>query len=123
MPDIFFERTQVNLEALDAALRTSLSEKVFGVSARRGMVIVHLDSTATPDDIAQVRTLVNNHNPALLTPQQQADQQRRQQLQQARIDNATPLDPTDYSGEPNLIRDLAAKIAWLEQEINTLNNL
>ena len=117
MADIILDRSPINPEALDAELRAALGGKVSGISARRGQVVVHLTDEAIRADEDQARSIVLNHDPAALTPQQAAEQARRTLLAQARQLNALPLDVAAYSGESALIQALAERIAWLELEI------
>jgi hypothetical protein len=121
MQSISIDRTAVNVEALDADLRAALGVLTSGISVGRGQVIVHLLDTATPAQINQARAVVQAHDPARLTPEQQTRAARRARLEQSRQDyGAAELDLTAFTGQSALVRLLAQKIAWLEQEINTL---
>lgn len=120
MIDIVIDRSVINPEALDAELRAALGDKASGISARRGQVVVHLTDEASNADQDQARSIVLNHDPAVLTPHQAAEQARRTQLTQARQLNALPLDVAAYDGESALIQALAERIARLELEIAQL---
>ena len=117
MQNITIARNDVNDAALTEEVRAALGERVSGISTGPYGVIVHLDDRATPAQIAQVQTIVEAHNPAVRTPDQQADQQRQQRLASLRGGRGEALDPADYNGEAALIQSLADKIAWLEQEV------
>ena len=120
MREIMIERSTVNIEALDATLRTALGQAISGVSSRAGQVIVHLSATVSQAQIDQARSIVIAHDPAQLTAEQQAEIDRRQALETARAANTTPLNTADYNSETAAIQQLAQKIAWLEQEIDNL---
>lgn len=121
MADIVIDRTNINFEALDAEIRTALGNITSGISVGGGKVVVHLAANATQQQMNQVRAIVQAHNPAQLTPGQQAEIQRRQRLNQARQDyGSTPLDLTVYGSVDANMRRLAQKIYWLEQEIAEL---
>lgn len=109
----------VNLETLDAALRTALGGAVLGVSAADDRVLIHLRADASPDAAAQARSLAVRHDPAALSPRQQAERDRREQLAAARRAAADdPLD-ADAFADPRL-RALAQRIVWLALEIEAL---
>ena len=117
MTNITIERQGINDEALDAELRAALGNLVTGISSGPYGVIVHLDDQVTSAETNQARRMVENHDPEVLTPRQQAAQQRQQKLVQMRGARTEDLDPADYSGETPSIQALAERIAWLEQEI------
>jgi hypothetical protein len=120
MQDITIAQKPVNIEALDADLRAALGSTVAGISTGPYGVEVHLSDDATPTQLNQARSIVQAHDATKLSAQQQAEVQREAQLEQARQDNATSLNVSDYSGQNALIQKLAQKIAWLEQEIADL---
>lgn len=127
MTDILIERS-ANIEALEAELRADLGALVKGVSAGPYGVILHLAADAAPHAIQQARAIAAAHDPAILTPGQQAAQTRQQTITQGRRDHAQPLNPADYipgtaTPQAELIRTLAARIAWLEAELRDLRGL
>ena len=92
-----------------------------GVSYNASGVILHLSDRASAAQIAQAEQIVADHDPSVLTSDQQAAVDRSQRLAQMRADNAADLDVNDFSSEAAAIQDLAAKIAWLEQEVRELS--
>lgn len=112
--DITIELKVVNIEALDASLRAALGVKTSGLSYHQGILTLHLLDSASAADQDSARAIVAAHDPAQLTPEQQAQSRLKQQRSENR-DN--PLLPEDYTAQLPLIRALAQKIAWLEQEI------
>lgn len=122
MPNIVIDRASVNLALLDHELRMVLGAAMTGISTRAGIVVVHLAERATGDHETQAKQIVLNHDASALTPEQQARQTRTDRLNTDRARFTTPLNPTDFSAMP-LVQTLAARIAWLEQEIRDLRNL
>jgi hypothetical protein len=120
MKELVIARDAVNLEALDADLRAALGGATSGLSFRAGQVTVHLADTATDAQINQARAIAQAHDPSKPTPAQQAAASRRARLAQLRGDYGADLDLTNFNGQGVLIRLLAGKIAWLEQEIASL---
>jgi hypothetical protein len=115
----------LNREALNAQLAAAFGALYAGFAdqeTRTGFVVtVNLTNAATPADIEQLNTFMARYDPATLTPEQQARQQREQKLSEARRDyRGSELNPADYAGENALIQTLARKLAWLEQEIAEL---
>jgi hypothetical protein len=111
----------VNVPALDQTLRAALGEQVFGLSYSAAIVTVHLSDQATKAQENQARALVQAHDPAVLTPDQQAEINRQAKLDQARRDyGAAEIDLTLYEGKDSLLQQLATKIAWLEREVDAL---
>jgi hypothetical protein len=115
----------LNRDALNAQLAAAFGVLYAGFAdreTRTGFVVtVNLTNAATPSDIEQLNTLMAQHDPAALTPEQQARKQREQKLSDARRDyRGSELNPADYAGEGALIQALARKLAWLEQEIADL---
>ena len=117
MQTITIARNDINDEALDAEVRAAFGTLTSGISTGPYGVMVHLDDRATPAQIAQAQTLVENHDPAVLTSEQEAEQQRQQRLASLRTSRGEALDPANYSGEAAPIQTLADKLAWLEQEV------
>lgn len=120
MKEITIERSAVNIESLDAELRAALGTSVSGLSVARGRVTVHLADTALDVEVEQARQLVIKHDPAALTPQQQQAQRQAAKLASARQANTADLDTAKFI-DP-LLSELAAKVAWLEQEILALRS-
>lgn len=120
MLNIWVELTgSVNLEALDAALRAALGSVVIGVSAADDGVRVHLRADASPDIVAQARSLVIRHDPAVLSSRQQVERDRRDQLAVARRAAGESALTPDAFADPRL-RALAQRVAWLALEIEAL---
>lgn len=120
MREINVQIETINIQALDAALRTELSEVFVGLSTGPNGVIVYLTDDTTDEQEAQARDIVESHDPTQLTPEQQAALDRQQQLEQAREANSEPFAVSDFDAEPSLIQELAQRIAWLELEIADL---
>ena len=112
---------EVNREALDQTLSTALGAVYAGFAERKSgqdvLVTVNLSDAATRADIEQLDTLMAAHDPAQLTEEQQAEQQRQQRLETLREARGEALDPDDYSDQDAEIQTLAQKLAWLEQEV------
>lgn len=122
MKDLIIENVRAaNIEALDQSLRAALGNLVFGLSYTSETVTVHLADNATKAQQNQARTLVESHDPAVLTPQQQQEIARKTKLDQARQDYGTSeIDLKAYEGKDSLLEQLAKKVAWLEREIDAL---
>ena len=123
MKEITIERSAVNIEALDADLRAALGSATSGFSIGGGKVVVYLLDTANKQEEEQARLLVLTHDPARLTPQQQARLLREAKLDQARREwGSAELDLTVYTGQGPVIQQLAQKIIFLEREIAAIRN-
>lgn len=121
MHTLIVERPSVNLSALDGELRAALGAAVIGVSAGPGRVAVHLADFVTSEQAQQARIIAAGHDPARLSPAQQAVIARGQKLDAARRDlRGGELDLSAYAGQTALLARLAQKIAWLEQELLAL---
>jgi predicted nucleic acid-binding Zn-ribbon protein len=111
----------VNREALNQTLSQALGAVYGGFADHESnedvIVTVNLSDAATRADIEQLDTLMAAHDPAQLTEEQQAEQQRRQRLDSLRQARGEALDPDDYSDQDAEIQTLAQKLAWLEQEV------
>ena len=114
MKNVIVERQNINTQALDGELRAALGALVYGISASRGQVVVHLDSAASAQDEAQAEQIVIDHDASQLT----AEQQAQADLEAERDSYASPLDPQAIS-----LEDLASRVAWLEQEIRDLRGV
>lgn len=77
MQTIILERDDVNFDGLFAELRAALGAPVTALTVGRGQVVIHLASAPTPEQAARLRQIVRDHNPAVLTPDQQAAAARR----------------------------------------------
>lgn len=120
MQNIRFEGLRVNSDALSTEVASELKDVLFGISTGSYGVIVHLSDDATPEQINRVRQIVQNHDPSVLTAEQQARIERQQKLEQVRSENGADLDVSAYDGEAALIQQMAQKIAWLEQEMQEM---
>ena len=72
MIDLTLNKPALNPERLHADLKAALGETFLGLSATRGIVTLHLDGKATPAQQAQALNLAVAHDPASLTPAQEA---------------------------------------------------
>jgi hypothetical protein len=116
MRNITLNRTDVNLEALDDALRGALGDALLGVSAGGGTVIVHLVETAPREAETLTRQIAETHRPEVLTPAQQTRMAGRAQ-RQALDGPVRKLDldaPLDANGLELAVRWLVARA--LERE-------
>jgi hypothetical protein len=120
MKDIVVDRRDVNIRALDGELRAALGETVAGISVGRQGVIVHLEDDATAEDVTTATRIVVQHDPAVLTADQQAEADEQAALDAARSENTTALDVDSYNSTAAEIQALARKVAWMEREINAL---
>ncbi len=122
MKDIVIENVRAaNIEALDQSLRATLGNLVFGLSYTAETLTVHLADNISKAQQNQARALVESHDPAVLTPQQQAELTRKTKLDQARQDyGASEIDLKAYEGKDTLLEQLAKKVAWLEREVDAL---
>jgi hypothetical protein len=125
MKDIVIDNIRaLNIEALDQSLREALGNLVFGLSYSAETVTVHLADTASKGQQNQARALVEAHDPAVLTSQQQAELARKARLEQARqAYGASEIDLKAYEGKDALLEQLARKIAWLEREVHALRKV
>jgi hypothetical protein len=120
MPDILIDIARANIEALDAALRDTLSDAVHGISTGPEGVRVHLAHEARPAQIDEARQIVLAHDPDTLTDRQQKRAERESKLATVRGDITGLLDPDDYAAADEAVRLLAARLAWLELEMLAL---
>ena len=116
-------RQAVNIEALHEELLAIAGVDFFGLSTQPGHVIAHLEARTDSTTIEQVRSAIINHDAMQLSASQQAEQTRQQNLQTLRSANNNAIDVDDYLLQIPLIQELAAKIAWLEQEIIDVQKL
>lgn len=121
MKTISIELTAANVLSLDYDLRAALTTRFFGLTYDGKQVTLVLDDTVTPEQVRQAQTIVATHDPARLTPDQQAAVLDAAKLDQARKDYAAAeLDLSPYQGKDALLEKLAQKILWLERELNAL---
>jgi len=123
MRRVTVERREVNIEALDTGLRAAIGKSYLGTSTQPGQVHIHLADDVSGPTLAQARQLAEEHDPTRLTTEQQARINRAQKLQSARLENSEPLFIEDYDFADTIVRNLALKIAWLEEEIRDLRAL
>lgn len=117
----------INREALDTALAEAFGAVYGGFAARETAeqieVTVYIDSGIKPSQLNALDALMAAHDPAVLTPDQQARQAQAQKLAAARRDyRSMDLNLAAYNSENALVQALARKIAWLEQEIAALQS-
>lgn len=106
---------------LDYDLRAALTTRFYGLTYDGQHVTLVLDDTITADQLRQAQTIVATHDPARLTPDQQADVLDAAKLDQARKDYAAAeLDIQPYQGKDALLEKLAQKVLWLERELKDL---
>jgi hypothetical protein len=121
MIEVWIDRSDVNIELLDAQLRAVGGDLVYGVSTQRGGVMVYISEAMSEKMRKQLAQIVRTHDSTQMTPQQEIAAERYTLLQEARSD--APLSTEDFNGADTLTRALAKKIAWLEQEIRELRGL
>ncbi|MBI1280540.1 MAG: hypothetical protein GC179_20625 [Anaerolineaceae bacterium] len=121
MKTLSIDLAAANVIALDTDLRAVLTSHFFGLTYDGKQVTLVLDETVTNNQIQQAQNIVATHDPAKLTPAQQAEVLQNAKLDQARKDYAaTELDLTIYQGKDALLQKLAEKVLWLERELNAL---
>lgn len=121
MKNLTLELNAANILSLDYDLRAALGSRFYGLTYDGSHVTLVLDDTVTPDQVRQAQTVVLTHDPARLTPDQQAAVLNAAKLDQARKDYAAAeLDLTPYQGKDPTLEKLAQKVLWLEREINAL---
>lgn len=123
MTCITVPRERLNFESLEATLIAALDDHYNGISTAPGEVRVHLVGDTPPNIVDRARRIVVEHDPYQLTAAQTAAARRQTRLHHARTACAAPLDLTDYDYADSIIRNLAKKIYWLEQEIRDLRGL
>ena len=121
MKTLTLELAAANVTALDFDLRSALTNHFFGLTFDGKQVTLVLDDAVTENEVRQAQTIVATHDPAKLTPDQQAEILQTAKLEQARQQYAaTELDLTIYQGKDPIVVKLAEKVVWLEREINAL---
>lgn len=116
-------RQSVNFELLDSEIRKIEGLEVIGVSFNGQEVIAHLGDSATDQQIAQVVSIVGQHDATQLTERQQAEAARNARLKTLRTENTAMLDETQFDEATADVRQLAGKISWLELEILSLRGI
>jgi len=123
MKTLTIELAAANAAALDYDLRAALTGHFFGLTYDGKQVTLVLDEAVTGNEIRQAQNIVATHDPAKLTPDQQAEVLQTAKLDQARkAYAATELDLTAYQGKDALLQKLAEKVLWLERELNALRS-
>jgi len=121
MKTLTLELTAANVTALDYDLRAALSAHFYGLTYDGKQVTLVLDEAVTASEMKQAKNIVTTHDPAKLTPDQQAEILQTAKLDQARKDYAIiELDLSVYQGTDALLQKLAEKVTWLEREIHAL---
>lgn len=123
MKTLTIYRQNINVPALDAALRSGLGSQYGGLSTYPDAVLVYLGDETPFAQEQQAEQIVIDHDPSILTAGQQAELDQQQALAQFRANNPTALNLSAYDGTAAEVQTLAAKIAWLEREIRDLRGL
>lgn len=110
------KRADVNVELLDADIRAALPSAI-GIAWDGNEVKVFLEENTPAKQIALVRQLVEQHDSTKLSERQKAERERKTQLEVLRSKNTNALEAAGYAQESEMIQKLAARVAWLEQEI------
>lgn len=121
MLELWIERPDINVELLDAQLRAIGAGSFYGLSAQRGGVILYMNDSTPVDLQKSLARVAQQHDAAQMTPKQEAQAARQSRLEEERTN--LPLDEKHYEGSPALIKAMAAKIAWLEQEVRDLRGV
>lgn len=123
MKTLSIDLAAANAAALDYDLRAAISSHFYGLTYDGKQVTLVLDEAVTGNEIRQAQNIVATHDPAKLTPDQQAEVLKAAKLDQARkAYAATELDLTAYQGKDALLQKLAEKVLWLERELNALRS-
>ncbi len=121
MKTLSIELASANITSLDYDLRAALTTHFYGLTYDGKLATLVLDDAVKPAEIRQAQNIVATHDPAKLTPDQQAAIVQAAKLEQSRKDYATSeLDLSTYQGKDVLLEKLAQKILWLEREIYAL---
>ena len=97
MKTLALELTAANVTALDYDLRQALTTHFFGLTYDGKQVTLVLDDAVTQNDVRQAQTIVATHDPAKLTPDQQA--------------SSSPIDHTDTDDCDDTSDNLQCEIA------------
>lgn len=104
MIHLTLDKPAVNSDRLHADLAAALGEVFAGLSFTRGVLTLHLSIDARPDQQAQALQLAADHDPASLTPAQQAARERDALpffvlSIKALVTDAATLDPVTFQKE------------------------
>ena len=122
MKTLTLDLAAANVEALDHDLRAALANHFYGLTYDGQTATLVLDETVTAAELKQAQNIVTAHDPASLSPDQQADILQTAKLEQARqAYAAAELDLSAYQGKDALLQALAQKVVWLEREIHALH--
>ena len=103
------------------ACAQALGATVKGISLRRGQVIVHLATDASPQQVASARSLVQRHDPQQLSQEQQEQKQREQQIKAAHEDALAARQAATGNADINeQVALLTRRIDWLEKALEAL---
>jgi len=72
MIDLKIERDDVNVELLDAQLRSIGGDLFYGLSAQRGGLILYVSENASDTLRKQIMQAARQHDATQMTPEQQA---------------------------------------------------
>lgn len=121
MKNLWIDLSAANVPSLDEDLRAALATHFYGLIFDGKQVTLVLDEAVTDKEVRQAQNIVATHDPAKLTPEQQAGVLQAAKLDQARkAYAATELDLSAYQGKDALLEKLAQKVLWLERELNAL---
>lgn len=115
-----FSPKSVNFQALDTELRSSLGAAYKALMVSDSMIRVFLNESVVR---STVQRILEAHDPAKLTAEQQAEAAATAALATARAEHSAQLDLTAFAGEAAAVQQLAAHLAWLELEIRSLRGL
>lgn len=127
MTEVPFTLPAINPEGLDSALRSALAVQYLGLNSQTNPPggTVYLANTAQPADITAVQNIIAAHNPATLTPDQQAAQTAtadratiKQQLD-TQVAQLKAMNPTDL---PTAIAAIKQNSHVLGLILNALRN-
>ncbi len=121
MIELKVERNDVNVELLDAQLRAIGGDAFYGLSVQRGGITLCVSETASDTVQKQLMQAARQHDAAQVTDQQKAETERADILLERRKEPL--LNPEEYVTSDALLRALADKVAWLEQEVRDLRGL
>jgi hypothetical protein len=119
MKTIAVKNASVNLAALDETLRAAVPILI-GLRWDGDEVEVFVPDETTTNQIDTVRDAIRQHDARQLSISQQEQRTREAALTRMRPENTTALDERAFEAAPELVRQLAKRIAWLEQEMLAL---
>lgn len=125
--EVILQRSVSNIPLLDEELRAALGDAFVGISIKRAggvdTVSAHLRAEATAAQIKQAQQLIQGHDARQRTRQQQQADEQFARLQAGRAAYQQPLSKVDFNNQTLLVQLLAARLAWLEEEIRDLRGL